>query len=469
MDMDAAAAQAAAAMQAAIMAAVHAAITEIWTLYGIGSCLIIARLFVRIKMVGFRGLQPDDFIVVWVFIVYTSVSTVGHVLILDAGGHHTSQLSPQDRIDLPKSDYALYEYGTKLFLVGETLYMGVVWSLKLCMAFFYRRLVRGLWSEKLILPLIAGIMATGTAGIITIYTTCVPTTKMWQILPDPGRSNILALCVPQNPWVMITILCLNLATDLCILSLPIPVLARMQTNAVRKVGLVFLFGLGAFTMIAAVLRIISIFVVSFCRATQQPTQNHATFKFANFKTLQLKQESAGALWSIREDFIAVVVTQAPMVYPLFGRHFWTSAYGSSNTSKGGSYYKQKSHGPDESHELRSGANGTQSKKAKDPYSLTQLGITQVGRSESEEEIIKPPNHDEPAPIAAAPVDVNNTRHRNQSFSQPLSAPQNGRAPVDRHRDSKVVVVQQTVTTSVSVRQRELEAQDRRKMQQPWDS
>ncbi|KAK8122216.1 hypothetical protein PG984_010886 [Apiospora sp. TS-2023a] len=439
MDMDAAAAQAAqaaAAMQAAIMAAVHAAITEIWTLYGIGSCLILARLFVRIKMVGFRGLQPDDYIVVWVFIVYTSVSTVGHVLILDAGGRHTSQLSPQDRIDLPKSDYALYEYGTKLFLVGETLYMGVVWSLKLCMAFFYRRLVRGLWSEKLIMPLIAGIMATGTAGIITIYTTCVPVTKMWQILPDPGP-----LCVPQNPWVMITILCLNLATDMCILSLPIPVLARMQTNAVRKVGLVFLFGLGAFTMIAAVLRIVSIFV--------------------------LKQESAGALWSIREDFIAVVVTQAPMVYPLFGRHFWTSAYGSSSTSKGGSYYKQKSHGPDESHELRSGANGTQSKKAKDPYSLTQLGITQIGRSESEEEIIKPPSPDGAAPIAAAAVDANINRNRNQSFSKPLSAPQNGRAP-DRHRDSKVVVVQQTVTTSVTARQRELEAQDRRKMQQPWD-
>ncbi|KAK8072270.1 hypothetical protein PG996_005618 [Apiospora saccharicola] len=433
MDMDAAAAQAAAAMQAAIMAAVHAAITEIWTLYGIGSCLIIARLFVRIKMVGFRGLQPDDFIVVWVFIVYTSVSTVGHVLILDAGGHHTSQLSPQDRIDLPKSDYALYEYGTKLFLVGETLYMGVVWSLKLCMAFFYRRLVRGLWSEKLILPLIAGIMATGTAGIITIYTTCVPTTKMWQILPDPGP-----LCVPQNPWVMITILCLNLATDLCILSLPIPVLARMQTNAVRKVGLVFLFGLGAFTMIAAVLRIISIFVC-WC-AVVYP------------RGLYCGCSDAGA------DGIPPIWTPLLDVGVRQLQH-----------QQGGSYYKQKSHGPDESHELRSGANGTQSKKAKDPYSLTQLGITQVGRSESEEEIIKPPNHDEPAPIAAAPVDVNNTRHRNQSFSQPLSAPQNGRAPVDRHRDSKVVVVQQTVTTSVSVRQRELEAQDRRKMQQPWDS
>lgn len=36
----------------------------------------------------------------------------------------------------------------------------------------------------------------------------------------------------------------------------------MRTNTVRKIGLVFLFSLGAFTMVAAILRIISIFVVS---------------------------------------------------------------------------------------------------------------------------------------------------------------------------------------------------------------
>lgn len=40
------------------------------------------------------------------------------------------------------------------------------------------------------------------------------------------------------------------------------VLAKMRTNTVRKIGLVFLFSLGAFTMVAAILRIISIFVVS---------------------------------------------------------------------------------------------------------------------------------------------------------------------------------------------------------------
>lgn len=120
---------------------------------------------------------------------YTAVSVVGHVFILDAGGKHTSQLTMEARLSLPESEYAAYAFGSKMFLLGETLYLSTVWTLKLCMAFFYRRLVRGLWSEKLILPLMAGIGATFIAGILTIYTTCVPVSKHWQILPNPGRAS----------------------------------------------------------------------------------------------------------------------------------------------------------------------------------------------------------------------------------------------------------------------------------------
>lgn len=36
-------------------------------------------------------------------------------------------------------------------------------------------------------------------GIITVNTTCVPTTKMWQILPDPGRSYLILRSVTFPP------------------------------------------------------------------------------------------------------------------------------------------------------------------------------------------------------------------------------------------------------------------------------
>ncbi|KAK6821379.1 hypothetical protein PG987_015779 [Apiospora arundinis] len=389
---------------------IQAAITEIWALYAVGTCLIASRLFARIKLVGFRGLQPDDVLAIFAW-------------------------------------YAAYEFGSKMFLVGETLYLGTVWTLKLCMAFFYRRLVRGLWSEKLILPLLAGIGATGLAGILTIYLTCTPVSKHWQILPYPG-----GICVPQNPWTFITIMGLNLATDLCILSLPIPVLAKMRTNVLRKIGLVFLFGLGLFTMVAAVVRIVSIFV--------------------------LNQESAGALWSIREDFIAVVVTQAPMVYPLFGRKFWETAYGSGHGTSDDSVKhnpNNKSGGATgESHELTFGsATMNRVKRPKDPYSLTQLGITQ------EEMILSPTNGSSGGGAVKAngttvSIEATNSNSDNEKpgLTRTLSLKsRKGRASEkEKPHSNNTVMVEHCVTTTTShcpEEQKRRDIENWRK--QPWET
>lgn len=38
-------------------------LVEIWTLYGVGTLMIAARIFVRTKMVGIRGYSPDDYLV----------------------------------------------------------------------------------------------------------------------------------------------------------------------------------------------------------------------------------------------------------------------------------------------------------------------------------------------------------------------------------------------------------------------
>lgn len=81
------------------------------------------------------------------------------------------------------------------------------------------------------------------------------------------------------------------------------------------------------------------------------------------------------MWSIREDFVAIFVGQAPMVYPMLKKTFWTGHAISSNddpTSDG--------------HEMRTGVSGNG--KPKDPYSLTQLGVTRIDPTESQENIIK---------------------------------------------------------------------------------
>jgi hypothetical protein len=91
---------------------------------------------------------------------------------------------------------------------------------------------------------------------------------------------------------------------------------------------------------------------------------------------KLNQQGAAAMWSIREDFVAVFVGQAPIVYTITKPKFWKSIYSSGS---GTTTSAQRN----DSHQV----NGLTGKKAKDPYSVTQIGLTIIDKSESQEQII----------------------------------------------------------------------------------
>lgn len=118
--------------------------------------------------------------------LYTSVTVVAHVFIIKAGGKHTSLLTHDDRRLMPASQVPAWEYGSKIFMLGQMLYASIVWSLKFNMLFFYRRITRGLWVEKLIIPAIAFVAITGTTVLLVFTCTCRPFHKLWQVWPDPG-------------------------------------------------------------------------------------------------------------------------------------------------------------------------------------------------------------------------------------------------------------------------------------------
>ncbi|KAL2212470.1 hypothetical protein CC79DRAFT_1364753 [Sarocladium strictum] len=327
------------------MGAFTANLAEIWTLYALGTLMVCARTFVRVRTVGVRNFRPDDYLVWFAWAVYSEVTVIAHVFIIKAQGLHTSLLTPEQREAMPLSEYAAWEYGTQVFFVGLASYAVIVWTLKFNMLFFYQRVVNGLWVEKLILPAFGLVAASGVAIVLTLTLTCIPFHKLWQIWPDPGR-----LCVPQNEVTFYTILVLNLVTDVCIMLIPIPVVAPIRTGIWRRLGLYLLFSLGLFCMMAAILRVMLIFELG-------------------------DTQGISAMWSIREDFVAIFVGQAPMVYPMLKKSFWTGHAISSHddpTSDG--------------HEMRTGVSG--SGKPKDPYSLTQLGVTRIDPTESQENIIK---------------------------------------------------------------------------------
>ncbi|TDZ41025.1 hypothetical protein CTRI78_v010004 [Colletotrichum trifolii] len=316
---------------------INPSIAEVWSLYAIATVMIAMRVFCRTRMVGLAGYRPDDYLVFFAWAVYTTVSSMATLFVLVAQGRHTSLLTPEQRATMPESEFAIWEYGSKNFVVGMCCYATIVWTLKFNMLFFYRRLVGGQWVERFLVPVMCFVGVTALAMVLIILLTCRPITKMWQIRPDPGEN-----CVPQNKVYFYSILAMNVTTDLCIIAIPIPVISLVRASIWRRLGVYFLFSLGVFVISASIIRVILIF--------------HPTGQFG-----------PGAMWSIREDFVAIFVGQAPMIVPMFRKRFWEQPR---------SRFTPKSSQGSEGHELENRASN-KDRKPKDPWSLTRLGFTHV--------------------------------------------------------------------------------------------
>jgi hypothetical protein len=170
---------------------------------------------------------------------------------------------------------------------------------------------------------------------------------------------------------------LNLVTDMCIILIPIPIILPLKISYGRKFGLLLMFGAGVFVMIAAILRVYFVMVVSSsCLNPTFPT---------SLRYLQLEKGETAAIWSCREDVVAIIIGQATMVRPLFTRRFW-----SDDPTGSSSYSSNKKSDGYESHELSRGslpaakASRLGFRPVKDPYNISAL---RSHGNESQEDII----------------------------------------------------------------------------------
>ncbi|KAH7066947.1 hypothetical protein BKA63DRAFT_131649 [Paraphoma chrysanthemicola] len=344
----------------------EAALIETWTLFAVGSIFIILRVFSRTRLVGLAGYHADDYLIFFAWTCYAGMTVAAHIV---GGTGDTSHLTMEQRLSFTPEQAALRQKGTKWFMVGWYTYIGLIWTLKLNMLFLYRRVVSLVWVKTFIVPTMVFVGVTGVSILILFAAACRPFHKLWQILPDPGSVypstyhlepllTTSEYCMPQSPAFLITVLILNLVTDLCIILIPIPIILPLRISWARKIGLLILFTAGIFVMIAAILRV--------------------------YFVLALQSGETAAIWSCREDVVAVIIGQATMVRPMFTRRFWSadpmssSAYESNKPSSG-------------SHELSTGSNLKSKaerlgfRQVKDPYDVSVLRT--VEGHGSEEEII----------------------------------------------------------------------------------
>jgi hypothetical protein len=83
--------------------------------------------------------------------------------------------------------------GSKAFIVGWFTYTGMLWTLKICMLAFLRRITNRLPSARFIKPIFYVVLLSWLANILLFFTACRPFHKYWQIYPDPGSE-----CLPQQ-------------------------------------------------------------------------------------------------------------------------------------------------------------------------------------------------------------------------------------------------------------------------------
>ncbi|OAX84594.1 hypothetical protein ACJ72_01021 [Emergomyces africanus] len=117
---------------------------------------------------------------------------------------------------------------------------------------------------------------------------CRPIERYWQIHPDPGNT-----CQPTISKIAVLIVVIpNVLTDFYLLSIPLPLLWKVNISLRKKITLMTLFSGATFGMVAAIIRAVTI--------------------------LSSGPEGAvsGSRWACRETFVAIAVSNIPIIHPL---------------------------------------------------------------------------------------------------------------------------------------------------------
>ncbi|KAH8431657.1 uncharacterized protein LDX57_009313 [Aspergillus melleus] len=301
------------------MAATDDFTIEAFTLLGLAIVTIVVRVIARFLTVGFKNFQFDDYLMPVAGIVYSFETAAAYCVGAWWQGLANNSMTDQQRmtLDPASEEYRLRVGGSKTQVIGWSLYTTLLWLLKACMAMFFSRVTAGLVNMTIRIRLAYLFIAvTYIAVICSILFGCHPMSKNWQIYPDPGN-----YCQPAvshiDVYVTVT---LNVATDVYLISIPTPMLFKARLPWREKLELLILFSGGIFVMAAGILRCVLI-VTAGANGAQQ----------------------AGS-WACRETFVAVIIGNAPMIYPLFRRMARRAGWYISSTYGGASQSYQLSEG-----------------------------------------------------------------------------------------------------------------------------
>ncbi|KAI0842790.1 hypothetical protein F5Y06DRAFT_291786 [Hypoxylon sp. FL0890] len=259
----------------------EAFIQEVWGLQGTAYLVVALRYYNRFSTLGWHSLAWDDAIMLLAVVVYTAESLMAYLVVAYWKGLANNAMTDEERAALnPQSqEWYLRVNGSKTHVVGLLLYTTLLWLLKACWLVYYARLTAGVANMR-------RIIHWGIAIIGVSYVSCL---LVAFLKSSPGNHCMPAISTIQTIYVMI----MNTLTDFYLMAIPLPVVWNSHLPWRKKLVLFVMFSGGFLEMAFGIVRCVSILTLG----DTDPAQS--------------------GYWSVRESFVSFVLTNMPMVYPMF--------------------------------------------------------------------------------------------------------------------------------------------------------
>ncbi|KAL3471449.1 hypothetical protein BJX99DRAFT_24649 [Aspergillus californicus] len=254
---------------------------ETWTLYGVGMLGVVLRFIARIRRLGIRNLQSDDYVMVFAVIWYTILCTALNQV---ASGGGSNLMTDEDIKNLTPAIKAERIKGSKWVFVSEHAFILAIWAMKACMLIIYSRITEGLPQRKWVNYLAIYVAIGFVVAELSLFLICRPLPNYWAVpTPNPQCSNYQQYEIIQG--------CVAITADFAMLLIGLPLLMQVRIPLKQKLILIVIFGMGIFVIVAAILTKVYCLVPSLI-----------SYVYMN--------------WYFRETTVAILVTNLPLIWSL---------------------------------------------------------------------------------------------------------------------------------------------------------
>ncbi|KAB2099104.1 hypothetical protein AG0111_0g12692 [Alternaria gaisen] len=170
-----------------------------------------------------------------------------------------------------------------LISVASIIYCPFLASAKLSLLFFYLRLSHIQWFRLCVYASTFVVVGYNIALVFPLIFACTPFRRNWDVTITEGS------CIDRTPLYMATAV-LNMATDILLLILPIPMVVKLQMPRAQKAGLICIFGVGSLLIEA------NLVIITGCLPTMRLFFRHVAPRLigeSSLRSRSRKQSSTG--------------------------------------------------------------------------------------------------------------------------------------------------------------------------------